>query len=97
MLWVVALLGAEGGEEEAQVRLVASEHASPPKEMGYALEAESDELIEEKDVREGLQMGRWIVPQIESFADSGGADETRVDGSGVGHEVGNGVGRHDFV
>ena len=35
-------------------------------EMGCALEAELDELIEERDVREGRRTGRWIAPQIES-------------------------------
>ena len=37
------------------------------KEMGHALEAEVDELIEERDVREGRREGRWIAPQIEAF------------------------------
>jgi len=37
------------------------------KEMGSALAAEVDELIEERGVREGRRTGRWIAPQIEAF------------------------------
>ena len=36
------------------------------KQMGYALEAELDEVIEalERDKPEGRQMGRWISPPM---------------------------------
>ena len=36
-------------------------------EMGYALEAEHTELVEERDAREGRETGRWVAPQIEVF------------------------------
>ena len=54
---------------EAMIALEESEMTVwlTTKEMGYALEAESDELIEERDEREGRRTGRWIAPQIESF------------------------------
>ena len=36
-------------------------------EMGYALEAEHTELVEERDALEGRETGRWVAPQIEVF------------------------------
>ena len=45
VLRVVALLGAEGGEEEAQVRLVAPEDGSPPETEAMVLTFPPDKAL----------------------------------------------------